>query len=309
MKKAIVTGGDGFIGRCLVNLLLNNNYEVFVIGLNEKNIECLKTPKLHFIRAFFEDYQSLDNKIREKDFDLFFHFAWNGVYGEAFKDYEKQILNCKYTCDALMLAVKLNAQKFVLASTINVLETRHYMSCDSFEPRYTNIYSMAKLSSEMMCKTLAFQNNIEFNCGLISMVYGEKNFSKMVPNVVITNLLKGEESNLVEYNTKYDLIYVEDVADAFLHIGEKGKSQKTYYVGHSKLSTFGDIFTNIKNIVNPNGKLNFGVFKDKTCIDYELIDISSLERDTGFVPKTDFKESIIKTSKWLKEKMEEENNG
>lgn len=308
MKKAIVTGGDGFIGSNLVNLLSKKGYEVIVVGIDESKIKNLISGNVRFIKAFFEDYSKLDNVIKDRGFDLFFHFAWNGVYGEAFKDYKKQLLNCKYACDALMLASKLNVKKFVLASTVNVLETRHYMSCNSFEPRYTNIYAMAKLSSEMMCKTLAFQNNIEFNCGLISMVYGENNYSKMVPNVVMTNLINNEESDLVEFDTPYDLIYVRDVADAFLSIGEKGINQKTYYVGHSKLSTFGKIFMQIKDIINPFGVLNFGVYKDKTSIDYSLIDISALEHDTGFVPKTDFKESIINTSNWLKEKIKEEKN-
>lgn len=299
MKKVCITGADGFIGHCLSKYFLEQGREVWAVGIFEENMKDIKSDKLHFIKATFEEYNSLVEKL-PNDLDCFYHFAWNGVFGEKFKNYELQLNNCKYACDSLMIAKKINCKKFVLASTVNVLEVRNYMTMNTFSPRYTNIYAMAKLSSEMMCKTLAFQNNIEFNCGLIAMVYGENNKSLMIPNVVMTNLLTNKESNLVPYDTPYDLIYVDDVAKAFIAIGENGINQKTYYVGHSKLSTFGQIFDSIKNIVNPNAKINYGVYPDTNAIDYNLINLKALEEDTGFVADYDFEKSIKNTVNWLK---------
>lgn len=297
---AVITGADGFIGHCLAKQLLDRGYKVIGIGININRVKDLDSDAFEFIVAKFENYVDLADKLPKK-IDFFFHFAWDGVFGEAFKDYSLQINNAKYACDALMIAKRVNCKKFILASTINVLETRAYMSLDSFEPRYTNVYSMCKLAAEMICKTLAYQNGIEFNCGLISMVYGENNASKMVPNVVIRNLLEGVESNLVGAEVPYDLIYVEDVARLFIAIAEKGVNQKTYYVGHSRLSTFGELFNAIKKIINPKGILNFGVYEDKNRIDYSLIKLDELEKDTGCSPIEDFELSIIKTANWLKQ--------
>ncbi|MCH5180300.1 MAG: NAD(P)-dependent oxidoreductase [Erysipelotrichales bacterium] len=304
MEKVVVTGADGFIGRFLVKHLLEKNIEVYAIGLDKSKLDDIACEKLHFIHALFEDYSSLDKQL-PKDLDCFFHFAWNGVFGKSFENYNLQLSNAKYACDALMLAIKINCKKFVLASTINTLETRHYMSLDEFQPRYTNIYAMSKLAAEMMCKTIAYQHKIDFNCGIIAMVYGEYNQSKMIPNIVIGNLLQNKETNLVPASTPYDLIYVGDVANAFIAIGEKGKNQKTYYVGHSNLSTFGELFSTIQKIINPNVPLNFGVYPDTNAINYQLIDLDALEKDTNFKPSCNFEESILKTAKWLKETMEE----
>lgn len=298
--KIIITGVEGFIGKHLAVTCLNYGHEVYGVGLDENKVADLITNEhFSFLKASFDEYSSLAD-VLPKNADCFYHFAWNGVFGEAFKDYEKQLLNCKYSCDALMIAKKINCKKFILASTINVLETRKYFSMSSISPRYTNIYATAKLSSEMMCKTLAYQNGIEFNCGLIAMVYGENNGSRMIPNVILENLLKSKETNLIEANTPYDLIYVNDVAEAFLAIGEKGINQKTYYVGHSKISTFGEIFSKIRDIVNKDGVLNFGAFKETNCIDYSLISTDELEKDTGFKASSDFEKSILSTAEWLK---------
>ncbi len=302
MKAVCVTGATGFIGSRLVEYLLKQGVEVYAVGTDEDRLNSLKCDKLHFIKAYFEEYYILKDKL-PRNLDCFYHLAWNGVFGEAFKNYELQLLNCKYACDALMIAKNLSCKKFILASSVNVLETRHYMSLDSFEPRYTNVYATCKLSAEMICKTLAYQNNIEFNCGLIAMVYGENNKSKMIPNIVLENLLKNNPSNLIPDDTPYDLIYVEDVARAFYAIGEKGINQKTYYIGHDTISTFGTIFRSIRDFVNPNGVLNFGVYADTNAINYSLINLKALREDTGFTPKSDFKESILKTATWLKKNL------
>lgn len=300
MNTVVVTGADGFIGHCVVEHLLKLNKKVYAIGINGDKLSDLECDNLEFIKAYFEDYSTLAEKLMNKNIDTFFHFAWNGVFGEAFKNYELQLSNAKYCCDALMIAKEIGCKKFVLASTINTLETRHYMTLDHFQPRFTNVYAMSKLCAEMMCKTLAYQNKIEFNCGLISMVYGENNGSKMVPNIVIGNLLTGKDSNLVPADVPYDLIYVHDVADGFIAIGENGIDQKTYYVGHQQLSTFGEIFTKIRDILNPNGKLNFGVYPDTNAIDYSLMNLSGLYDDTRYEPSYDFEESIRNTANWLK---------
>ena len=298
LKSAVVTGADGFIGRCMVEELLHQNYQVYAIGIDEHKLDYLKCEKLHFYKAFFEEYFNLE-KLLPKGITFFFHFAWNGVFGESFKDYELQLSNCKFSCDALMLSKKIGCKKFILASTINTLETRNYIGKCGIEPRYTNIYATSKICAEMICKTLAFQNGIEFNCGLIAMVYGENNGSNMVPNVVMRNLLANKESNLISRDILYDLIYVRDVARMFIAIAEKGINQKTYYVGHSQLSTFGELFEMIKEVINPKGILNFGVYPGTTFIDYSLIGVSDLEKDTGCLPIYDFKKAILETAKWL----------
>lgn len=299
MKSVIVTGADGFIGNNVVEKLLKEGYYVYAIGVNENNLINKDSKNVKFLKLYFEDYGKIAELINTK-IDYFFHFAWCGVFGTAFKNYELQLDNAKYACIAIEEAIKLGAKKFILASTVNTLEARYYMEQDSIEPRYTNIYAMAKLSAEMMCKTIAYQNKIDYNCGIIGMVYGENNKSMMVPNVVIKNLLENKESNLIAENTPYDLVYVKDVADAFFKIAIKGINQKSYYIGHRQLSTFGELFNKIKNILNPNGILNFGVFPDTSKIDYSKIRLDDAYKDLGFEPSYDFAETIISTANYLK---------
>ena len=297
-KTAIVTGADGFIGSRLVKKLINEGYFVYCVGVSKNKLKLPENDGV-FIKAFFEDYDDLVNKL-PLNCDLFYHFAWNGISGEYFKDYLKQLNNCMYACKAMEIAIKLKTKKFVLASTINELEIiKAFYSNEKIEPRFTNTYSVAKFAAETICKTLAYNYGIKFNCGLISMVYGKGNCSKTVQNIAIKNFLFNKDVNLVDKKSPYDLIHVDDVAEAFYLIGEKGINLKTYFVGHSSISTFGELFDSIKCILNSKSTINYGVYKDKSTIDYSMLDLKALEVDCGFKCNISLKDGILETAEFL----------
>ena len=94
MKTAVVTGADGFLGNCLAKHLLKKGYKVIGVGLDEKKVKNIESADFSFINAKFEEYINLKAMINCK-IDYFFHFAWNGVFGEKFKDYSLQFSNSK----------------------------------------------------------------------------------------------------------------------------------------------------------------------------------------------------------------------
>lgn len=304
-KTAIVTGANGFIGKNVVIELLKKDYFVYAVVSDKKQLASINDTRLTIISLLFDRYYELLELIKEESIDILIHCAWQGVWGKAFEDYELQMRNAVYAGKTMDIAAKLHTKKFVLLSTANVLETKKVIT-NSFEYkklRFTTNYAMAKIASEMICRTLSCNNGVAFNCAYISMVYGEENYSMMVPNVVISKLLKGESPDLIEGNGLYDLVYVKDVASGLVAIAEKGVSMKSYYIGSRRLKTFKELFTNVGKILAPTVKMNFGVYHDANYIDYSLINLDELYDDTGFEIKTNFDESIVNTAKWVKENL------
>ncbi len=303
MKTAIVTGAGGFIGGALTELLLNKGVAVWGIDVSESALKRHRRPNFTPVIADFTKYDLL-SKVLPQNADVFYHFAWQGIFGEAFKDYALQLSNAKYACDALMAAIQIGCKKFIFAGTMNEYEMDEYIRRDTFEPRYTYIYSAVKQVSEAICKTLAYKHGIAFNAGRIAMAYGENNRSQMVPNVVMRNLLTNTACKLVEGTDLYDMIYIDDIAEAFYAIGERGVDMKSYYVGHRKVKTFKEIIVEIAEVLNPDCPLLFGAYPDvPSGVKYENIDLEALYRDTGFECTTDFRESILKTAAWVKENL------
>lgn len=304
MKTAIVTGAGGFVGGALTEFLLNQGVKVYGVDISAKAMERHENRDGFIpVVADFKKYGQL-HEIIQDDVDAFFHFAWQGVFGDAFKDYRQQLSNAASAGDAITEAIKIGCKKFVFAGSMNEYEMDNYIKLDYFEPRYTYIYSTAKQAAEAVCKTIANglgNGVIEYSCGRIAMAYGEGNRSMMVPNVVMKNLLLNTPCKLIEGKNKYDMVYVDDIVGAFYAIGECGAHMKSYYIGHRKIVTFREIIENIANILNPDCPLLFGAYPDSPSgVDYKNIDTEALYRDTGFECKTDYKESIVKTAEWIK---------
>ncbi|MGP1410958.1 MAG: NAD-dependent epimerase/dehydratase family protein [Peptoanaerobacter stomatis] len=309
MKTAVVTGASGFIGKALTKKLLELGYYVYVVVRNKSKISELIYDNLNVIELDANNYDKMSKYIH-KDVDVFYHLVWEGgMDSERFKDYELQLKNAIYSCSALNEGIKFGIKKFILVSTINEIEIVSYFNMSNIKPRYTCIYSASKFAAEMICKTIAFQNNIDLNVALLANSYGIGDTSNTLPNVLFKSFIKGFSPKLVEGNFYYDLVYIDDIIDALISIENKGINQKNYYVGHRKLKKFKDLVMEIKEIINPKIELKFGELRDSSALDYSFINLDELYEDTGYEVKSNFEESILNTIKHLKIKASQKING
>lgn len=302
LNTVIVTGATGFVGRHLVKRLLQNGVKVYAVG---RNIEILNELKRYgdnvvLISLPFERYEEIQKFVDPKEtIDVFFHFAWAGVHGKA-SDYELQLQNAIDSTKAVEIAVQMKVAKFVFAGSTNQIETVSlFLDNDCEAIRYTNIYGASKLSADMINKTIAVNHGIAYNSGMIALGYGKYNVSKVVPNVVMSQLMQGISPKLITGDCLYDLIYIDDTVSAFIAIAKKGINLKSYYIGNRKLRTFKELMIDIRDTINPDIELHFGEYPDELVMNYNNIDLEELHRDTGFECQCNFKETIRETAKWI----------
>lgn len=301
MEKVIITGANGFIGGSLALRLLEEGVEVIGIGSDDHGFEeMVAFPKFKKYILKFEEYLNIPKIIKDRDVDVFFHFAWAGGFTSAIRDYKLQMSNAGYAGDAIVVAHELKCKKFVHAGTYNEFEIQTFLASDKFEPRWTCIYSTGKTAADLICKTLAYNLGIEYNIAFIPMPYGRRNYSRQLANVVIDSLNKGIAPKLVKGDNTYDLVYIDDLVEGLKAIAERGVNLRGYYVGHRTLKTFKEWMIKIRDVISPGTELKFGEYKDVQNIDYSLIDLDALYRDTGFVCNADFESSIRLTAGWVK---------
>ena len=111
-KKAIVTGGAGFIGSHMVDLLIAKNYHVVVIdnlvGGHTRNLKHhLKNKNFKFIK---QDICSLEsNSIIFKNIDYVYHFAGIGdIVPSIERPSEYMNVNVQGTINVLEASRKAN---------------------------------------------------------------------------------------------------------------------------------------------------------------------------------------------------------
>ncbi len=120
MAKILVTGGAGYIGSHIVNLLGSFDHEITVYdNLSTGRRESVVNGEL--IVADLENLETLEKLIIDKKFDACFHFAGSIIVPESVTDPLKYYNNnTNNTLNLLNLCIKHNVNKFIFSSTAAV---------------------------------------------------------------------------------------------------------------------------------------------------------------------------------------------
>lgn len=297
-----MTGATGFVGKWLVNKLLSENNEVTVIARNINKIEpeWKTNNNCNVVICDIKDLMSLDCE-SIGDTDCFFHFAWDGTSGPKRFDETLQLSNVQHTCDAVKLAKKLNAKRFVFAGSIMEFEAINFVGADGATPAPANIYSTAKLTADYMAKIYCTDLKIDYINAVISNIYGVGEVSARFVNTMLKRMDDAQTIPLSKGTQTYDFIYIEDAVEIIYLAALNGTANNSYYIGNSSQRPLKEYVKEMNEIVGKNAVLDFGAFdSNNNFLSYKEFDTSKAERELGFVPKYTFSEGIKITLEWIR---------
>ena len=305
MKKAVVTGANGFVGSNLIKELLNHGYMVYaVVRSRDSNMD--RIPQSRKIQAIFcdlKDMGSLPELLHGEKAGLFFHFGWEGTAGDARGDYKLQLHNAKYACDAVSAAAKLGCKRFVFAGSIMEYEAKAYLSQRNIKAGRGYFYSAAKLAAGYMVKVQAFEEGIEYIHCVISNIYGIGEMSGRFIDKTIRKMLNKEKLLFTPGEQYYDFIYISDAVKAICIASEKGMPGSEYYIGCGKPRKLKEYIEAMRDIVEPAAEMHFGALDyNGPFLDYREIETDRLVKEFGFQPEVSFELGIQMTKEWIEEK-------
>lgn len=301
MKKAIVSGANGFIGTALCKELTNQGIEVIAIVRDETEYidDIIGLTGLCIVYCDLSDFSNLDQVITDRDIDIMYHLAWVGSAGPLRADVNVQLNNVRYTCDAINACSRIGCKKFVFASSIMEYEIAATMESD-VTPGINTLYSTAKICADYMARTMAGNIGIDFIRAVISNIYGPGEISPRLINTSLRKLLNGEHCAFSAGNQMYDFIYIDDAAKTFVAIGEKGISNRTYYIGSQNPRPLKEFLIEMRDQVNPDIEIGLGEIPfNGVSLSYKEFDINAVKMDTGFVSEVSFAEGIQRTIAWM----------
>jgi len=224
MKKAIVTGGAGFIGSHMVDLLLENNYKVIVIDNlfsgRLSNLEHLKNSTNLYVEEV--DIRKIDKKnTLFKDASYVFHYA--GI-GDIVPSIENPIdymdINVQGTVKVLEASRHANVKKFVYAASSSCYGLAKTPTCENSPIDIKYPYALSKYMGEMACFHWNKVYKLPVNSIRIFNAYGTRSRTSGAYGAVFGVFLKQKLENkpftvVGDGRQKRDFIFVTDVARAF----------------------------------------------------------------------------------------------
>lgn len=223
MKKILVTGGAGFIGSHLVEKLLEQDYEVFVVD----NESAISSDKFYwFDKAKNYKFDILEKEKLEKIFqnniDFVFHLAAETRIQPSIKEPEKCFnTNINGTINILELAKKYKTKRIIFASTSAVYGLNEPPNFEEQKMDCLNPYSASKLCGEILCNTYTKIYNLETICFRFFNVYGERMPDKGDYSPVIAIFKRQKKNNeamtIVGSGLQVrDFIHVKDIVSGLI---------------------------------------------------------------------------------------------
>lgn len=302
MNRVIVTGATGMIGASLIEQLINDNIEVTAIVRpnSAKLVNLVRSPKVTVVECDVNNLLSLSDKLKDK-YDVFYHFAWDGTYGNSRDDMYLQERNIRNTLDAVTLAHNLNCNVFVGAGSQAEFGFVDGVISDKLPKNPITGYGIAKYTAGKLSAILCSQYGMRQSWGRIVSTYGARDNSYTMVMSGIINMLDGQRMKFTKGEQVWDYLYCEDCARAFYLIGKYGKDGKAYTIGSGKTRLLREYIEVIRDIVNPDLDIGIGEipYYPNQVMRLEA-DISELSNDTGFAPQIEFEEGIRRTVDWYK---------
>lgn len=148
--RVLVTGGAGYIGSHVVDLLVREGHDVTVLDSLEKGHREAVHPSAAFVQGDCGDAALLDRLFADRPFDAVMHFAAYIEVGESMANPGRFFVN--NTARAMVLLDRLTAhgiRKFIFSSTAATYGDPAYTPIDEEHPKApTSTYGYAKLLVE-----------------------------------------------------------------------------------------------------------------------------------------------------------------
>ena len=179
--KILVTGGAGFIGSHLCDVLIANGHNVtvvdnLVLGKVENIEHLINNPNFRFFKEDLNNDHAMDIIFKDGEFDMVYHLAANSDIQKGGKDpmvdYQ---LTFNTTFNVLQMMKKYEVKKFFFASTSAIYgETYDVLNEDYGPLKPVSNYGAGKLASEAFISAFASTYHIQTWITRFPNVVGER---------------------------------------------------------------------------------------------------------------------------------------
>ncbi|MDU2197614.1 MAG: NAD-dependent epimerase [Peptostreptococcaceae bacterium] len=331
-EKILVTGGAGFIGFHLSELLLNKNYEVvgidnmndyYDIRLKEGRLDILnKYDNYTFYKMDLKDKESIDNLFEEYKFDYVINLAAQaGVRYSIENPYAYVDSNLIGFMNILEACRNYPVKHLLYASSSSVYGGNKVapFSTEHQVDHPVSLYAATKKSNELMAHTYSHLYKIPTTGLRFFTVYGPWGRPDMA-YFSFTDAIMNDKSIKVFNHGKMerDFTYIDDIVEAIYKLlplapkanpewdelkdkqSESFAPYKVYNIGNNQPVQLEKFISVLEDKIGKKAVKNYMEMQPGDVV-RTYSDTSDLEKAINFRPSTSIEEGLEKFANWYKE--------
>lgn len=288
MKRVLLTGATGLIGKYAIQPLLEAGFEVFAVSTNDEK-EKVQSERLFWIKANLLDFSDIKRVFEKVKPQYLLHFAWDTKPGS----YLESDLNYKWLDASLEMLKEFGLQggkRAVFAGTCFEYEFEAKPLKEAAKTAPKTIYAKCKDGLHEQAQLYCKNNDLSFGWGRIFYVYGEGEHEKRLFPHVINSLKNDQEVVITVGNLVKDYMFAADVAGAFVKFLDTNV-EGIVNICSGKPITIKEI---VSLIAKKTGKEHLAKFEDKQSKEPEIIlgDNFRLLNEVGYHPKFTMDEAL-----------------
>ena len=244
LKKAIVTGGLGFIGSNLIELLLKNNF--FVINVdkmtyasNSNNLKNIKKSNYIFYKTDISNQKILNMILKKYKPNVLFNLAAETHVDRSINNPESfmksNIMGVYNILECIKKHIKINKKfKMIHVSTDEVYgdikKPKKSKENDKYHP--SSPYSASKASADLLINSYVRTYNLPIVISNCCNNFGPNQFpEKLIPKTIFNIIMNKNIPIYGKGKNEREWIFVKDHCLALIRLFKIGKIGESYNIG------------------------------------------------------------------------------
>jgi len=304
--KALVIGGNGFIGTNLVSLLLQKGHQVRIFD-RYPNRFMPPLSNVEHVVGEFSNHGEIAEAVR--GIDWVFHLACTTLPQTSNDDPVYDIAsNIGGTVQLLQECVKNKIKKVVFISSggtiYGVPQAAPITEDHPTEPICS--YGITKLAIEKYLHLFHWLHGLEYVCARLSNPYGElqnPDSKQGAIGVFLGQIARHQPITIWgDGNVVRDYIYIGDTVKALLCAAEyepqKLHSPRVFNVGYGEGHTLNHLVDAIKEVVGPHVEVRYTEARP-VDVPVNVLDITRAKQYLGWQPEVSLHDGIGKSWQWI----------
>jgi len=314
-KTVLVTGGAGFIGSHVADMLLDRGDSVVIVDelndyydlrLKKANLDYLQAkygPRFVFYKANICDKDFMTHIFTRESPTHVCHLAARaGVRASILDPYIYVHSNIEGTTRLLDLARQFGVANFVYASSSSVYgnSDKDLLTEDDAVAKPVSPYAATKKACELLAYTYSHLYGINTTGLRFFTVYGPRGRPDMAPFKFIERVY--HNIPIQQYgdgSTSRDYTYISDIAEGVVAAIDTPLGYEVINLGNGRPYKLKDFISLVETCVGKKAVIQV-LPEQPGDVERTCADISKARRLIGYSPRVTFEEGIRKTTEWYK---------
>lgn len=294
-KKVLITGYSGFIGKAVIDELIDKEYEI--VGIYNKN-KLPERTRITQVQLDLFDFTKVNDFFSSNNFENLIHLAWY-LGPKCHSDN----INMQWVYTSLYLFdqfYKNGGRKILCNGTVSEYNFSYGYLSENLTP-LTNksLHGNCKANLFKIVSSFCEKNQIDFKWARVFNLYGPNEKSSRLMPYVINSMLKNEDVKVSDCLKIQDYLHVFDTASGIVDLFES-KVNGAVNICSGVPIKLRDIVEKIAEMTSFKGNILWGAIPTSFDDPFIVGNNRKLVEDVGWQQKINLNEGLKLTIDWWK---------